>query len=402
MGIFHTHFVLPLTEPERYMGLPGRLRRIKKFECLPEKQQRKVQQDRLRNLLEHAYATVPYYRKQFDDAGFHPSHARVDRPLPLPILTREHVRSAGPWLVSTAFAPEKLRAAASSGMTRMPIHFYRDLKGVRDKIALKLKLDEWAGFYTGDSAMMLWGASTSLTRESNWRWRMHEGVFMRHTPPPPGIFEPNVLERWRWRYEKQRPTVLYGRATMLATFAAYLQERGIQHRPQAVIATAEVLTSQHRRLMASVFQSTPFNFYGSRDVGMIAAECSEHEGLHFHPWGSYVEFDPVGESPDGTVYRLLVTDLLNYGQPFIRYDTGDCVTLTEQSCSCGRWFPLAGQVLGRITDGAVVANGEVVPNIIFNDSPNPMQRPFLPIPSIRGVKKRPASASRSRKRSLSA
>ncbi len=401
MGLFHTHIVLPLTEPEQYFGLPGRLRRIKKFESMPEKQQRKVQQDRLRNLLEHAYATVPYYRKQFDDAGIHPSHARVDRPLPLPILTRENIRSAGPWLVSTAFAPEKLRAASSSGMTRLPIHFYRDLKGVRDKIALKLKLDEWAGVDTGDSAMMLWGATTSLTRESNWRWRRHEGVFMRHTPPPPGIFEPNMLERWRWRYEKQRPTALYGRATMLAAFAAYLQQRGIQHRPHAVITTAEVLTQSDRRLLTSVFKSQPFNFYGSRDVGMIAAECSEHEGLHFHPWGSYVEFDPIGESPDGTVYRLLVTDLLNYGQPFIRYDTGDCVTLTEQSCSCGRWFPLVGQVLGRITDGTVVANGQVVPNITLTDSPNPMQRPFLPIPPIRAGRKHPASANRS-KRDLSA
>ena len=160
MGILYTHVILPLVEPERHAGLPGRLRQIKKFDRLPERQQRKIQQDRLRKLLEHAYNTVPFYRKQFDSVGFHPRQARVDRPLPLPVLTREHLRTMDTWLISTAFPAEKLRVALSSGTDRMPIRFHRDIEGVRDKVALKMKLDEWAGFEAGDSAMMLWGAST--------------------------------------------------------------------------------------------------------------------------------------------------------------------------------------------------------------------------------------------------
>lgn len=398
MGILHTHVILPLSEPERHAGLPGRLRQIKKFDRLPERQQRKVQQDRLRRLLEHAYTTVPFYRKQFDSAGFHPRQARVDHPLPLPVLTREHLRTADTWLISTAFPAEKLRVALSSGTDRTPIRFHRDIEGIRDKVALKMKLDQWAGFEAGDSAMMLWGASTDMTREFSWRWRVYEGVFMRQTPPPPGVVGIDVLEKWRWRYEKQRPKILCGRATVLAAFAAYLRQRGITHRPQAVISTAEVLNVPNRRLLASVFKSAPFDDYGRRDIGMIAAECSEHEGLHFHPWGSFVEFDPIGQSPDGPIYRLLVTDLLNYGQPFIRYDTGDCVTLTEQSCSCGRWFPLAGKIVGRIEDGAVVANGNVVPGITLTDSLNQSKKPVLAIPEPR---KRSVNKNRL-KRALSA
>lgn len=224
---------------------------------------------------------------------------------------------------------------------------------------------------------------------------------MRQTPPPPGVVGIEVLEKWRWRYEKQRPKVLYGRATVLAAFAGYLRERGVTHRPHAIISTAEVLTVPHRRLLASVFKSAPFNYYGRRDVGMIAAECSEHEGLHFHPWGSFVEFDPIAQSPDGPVYRLLITDLLNYGQPFIRFDTGDCVTLTEQSCSCGRWFPLVGKILGRLEQGAIVANGAVVPNITFNDPLN-TKAPVQPVLALPERRKRPVSRPRQKPRALSA
>lgn len=122
---------------------------------------------------------------------------------------------------------------------------------------------------------------------------------------------------------------------------------------------------------------------------MIGAECSEHEGMHFHPWGSYVEFDPIGESHEGTVYRLLVTDLLNYGQPFIRYDTEDCVTLSPQSCSCGRWFPLVDQVLGRVVNGGVYANGNVLPNVTLYETERKVQ-PIRAIDFEKVARKRPA------------
>lgn len=405
MSWLHTHIVMPLVDRDRCAGLPGRLRGIRRFERMPEKAQHAEQQARLQRLLQHAYHTVPYYRQQFDKAGFRASEARVDRPLPLPVLTREHLRTASYSLRSNAYKPENRRVASSSGINSAPIRFHRDVEAVRDKIALKLHLDMWSDFHPGDSVMMLWGANCGPVRESNWRWRMYEGVFMRQAPIPRGILGQEVLERFRRRFEKQRPRVLYGLSSVLAAFATYLQEHGIRHRPQVVIATGEVLTGPNRRLLESVFRTIPFVYYGRRDIGMIAAECSEHEGLHFHPWGSYVEFDPIGESRNGMVYRLLVTDLLNYGQPFIRYDTGDCVTLAQQKCSCGNWFPLVDQVVGRSSNGVVHPNGTVVPITALTDQPPSQKRPFRGIPPLRMARNSgaiEASWSRLKANSLSA
>jgi phenylacetate-CoA ligase len=381
MSWIQTHLILPFTEPDRCAGLAARLRSIRRFERMNEKAQRAEQQVRLQRLLQHAYDTVPYYRQRFDEAGFRPNKARVDRALPLPVLTRDVLLTAPAALLSSAYQPVELRPAASSGVTGAPIRFHRDAESVRNKIALKIHLDSWAGFRPGQSVMRLWGASTSLTRESNWRWRTFETVFMRQLPHGQAAVPAEVMERWRWRLEKHRPRVLYGRATILAAFATYLQERGTRYRPRTVISTAEVLSDANRKLLMAAFKTEPYDFYGSRDVGMIAAECSEHEGLHFHPWGSFVEFEPVGESPDGTLYRLLVTDLLNYGQPFIRYDTGDCVTLTEQSCSCGRWFPMAEKIVGRLAGGTVYANGAPVPGVTLSANAAASGSPMLPLRS---------------------
>jgi phenylacetate-CoA ligase len=140
-------------------------------------------------------------------------------------------------------------------------------------------------------------------------------------------------------------------------------------------------------MIESVFGKQVYDHYGSRDVGMIASQCSAHDLIHFHPWGCHVEFDPIGPTPDGPAYRLLVTDLLNYGQPFIRYDTGDCVTFAQRPCSCGRWFPSVRKVLGRVTDGIFLADGGIVPGTTISTKMGALNGKFLAIAQVQFVQK---------------
>lgn len=387
MSWLHTHLLMPCAEPERHAGLPGRLRAIRNFERARETDQRAHQQKRLRTLLEHAYKTVPFYRRHFDEAGFHPGEARTDRPLPLPVLTRDHLRSQSDALLSTSYKVTDLRMAASSGTTSTPVQFYRDMNGLRDKTALNLHLNARTGYEAGDSVLMLWGAHRDLAMNPSWRWRLYEERLMRRIPAPSGIISDEILERFRQRYEKHRPKVLYAYSTVLAAFASHLKKSGMRHRPSVIIATAEVLSDPNRKLVESVFGMPLYLHYGSREVGMIGVECCAHEGLHFHPWGAYVEFDPIGETPDGPAYRLLVTDLLNYGQPLIRYDTGDCVTLTSQRCRCGSWFPLVRHILGRVGGGIVFADGSVVPSISVGTQMAQMGHTFRAIAQVQFVQR---------------
>lgn len=387
MSFFHTNLLLPLAERERHAGLARRLRAIQRFERSPEKIQREVQQQRLRRILQHAYDTVPFYRKRFDDAGLNPADARTDRPLPLPVIRRDDLRDGGEALLSTAFRREDLRRAASSGTTSTPIQFYRDIEGLRNKTAMSLQMSIGAGFYPGDRVLTLWGAHRDLAINPSWRWRLYEETLMRRIAAPSGILNEEILERFRIRYETTRPKVLYCYASVLAAFASYLQRHGFQHRPEVLITTAEVLTDTDRALIESVFGIKVYNFYGSRDISMIGSECAAHNGIHFHPWGAFVEFEPMGDTPDGPAYRLVVTDVLNYGQPFIRYDTGDCVTLAEGPCSCGRWFPRAKKILGRAGDGILLADGSILPAVSLGNHISQLGHSFRAIAQMQFVQK---------------
>ena len=319
--------------------------------------------------------------------AFGPRTRSVDRPLPLPTLCRDDLREGGQALLSNAYRLEDLRQAGSSGTTTTPVQFHRNIEALRDKTALQLQLNTWADFDSGDSVMSLWGAHRDLVMQPSWRWRLYEETLFRRTSAPAGFLSQEILERFRQRYEQRRPKVLYGYSTILAAFATYMQQHGIVHKPQVIIATAEVMNDSNRELVESVFGKKLFIHYGSRDTGMICAECSAHEGMHFHPWGCYVEFDPVRETPDGIAYRILVTDLLNYGQPFIRYDTGDCATLTSQPCSCGRWFPTASKILGRVSDGIMLADGGMIPGVSVGNHMSQLGETFRAIAQVQFVQK---------------
>jgi phenylacetate-CoA ligase len=75
----------------------------------------------------------------------------------------------------------------------------------------------------------------------------------------------------------------------------------------------------------------------------------------------YVEFLKEGQPvQDGDFGEIVVTDLTNYGMPFIRYRIGDLGCPKSQSCTCGRGFPLIQEIVGRSSDVLPAPNGRYV------------------------------------------
>ena len=63
--------------------------------------------------------------------------------------------------------------------------------------------------------------------------------------------------------------------------------------------------------------------------------------------------------------EILITDLHNYGMPFVRYETGDLGRLADTSCPCGRGLPRLEAIEGRVLDALRTADGRIVPGEFF-------------------------------------
>ena len=136
---------------------------------------------------------------------------------------------------------------------------------------------------------------------------------------------------------------------------------------QGVICAAEKVLPFQREVMERVFGCPVFNTYGSREFMLIASECEKHEGLHVNVENLIVEIvkEDGTYAREGETGRIIITDLHNYGMPFIRYEIGDLAVFTERRCSCGRGLPIIEDVVGRSLDMIKTPEGKIVPGEFF-------------------------------------
>jgi phenylacetate-CoA ligase len=151
---------------------------------------------------------------------------------------------------------------------------------------------------------------------------------------------------------RHQPVLLIGYATALFVFAQFVNERELDDiKFQAVYSTGEVLYQYQRKLIEETFGCRVFNRYATIEVGGIGCECEAHSGMHINVESCYIEIlrgnDPVTEGQPG---EIVVTNLDNYGFPFIRYRLADVVQKRNNGCSCGRQSPMLEVVQGRTVD----------------------------------------------------
>jgi phenylacetate-CoA ligase len=172
---------------------------------------------------------------------------------------------------------------------------------------------------------------------------------------------------------KHRPKALVCYAQAGAALARHINENGSRDWEDiSVIAAAERLFPKDRDELAQAFGPRIFETYGNREVMLIAAECEAHDGMHLSMENLIVELVVRdGEQPrpalEGELGEVVITDLHNYGAPFIRYLTGDqAVRCSTQRCACGRSLPRLARVEGRTTDTLRDGAGRAVSGLFFN------------------------------------
>ena len=70
-------------------------------------------------------------------------------------------------------------------------------------------------------------------------------------------------------------------------------------------------------------------------------------------------------TPAGEEGNVVITDLTNYGMPFIRYQNGDRAIAGFEKCACGRGLLLLKKVVGRRLDLLETPDGRIVPGEFF-------------------------------------
>ena len=155
------------------------------------------------------------------------------------------------------------------------------------------------------------------------------------------------------RLNSFKPAVISGFPSVLTRMADERVAGRLKVNPVCIIAEGEFLEDKTRKKISEAFHCDVTSSYSTAETGVIAYECREH---HLHINDDWVILEPVdawgrpvaaGVESD----KVLITNLLSFPQPIIRYELGDKVILHEEGCLCGNpspWIEMAGRSLNSI------------------------------------------------------
>ena len=147
-----------------------------------------------------------------------------------------------------------------------------------------------------------------------------------------------------------------GTPSFLHTLLSKARELNTALKIEVAFVTGEMLPPSLRTELETDFGIRVLQGYGTADLGLIAYECAEKDGLHLHPERIVELIDiETGQAAEPGQPGEIVATLFDQAYPLIRFATGDISSWKEAAaCSCGRTTPKLNGLLGRVGDAVKV------------------------------------------------
>lgn len=166
------------------------------------------------------------------------------------------------------------------------------------------------------------------------------------------MFEPNAVEVTPIKVD-----------TMVSYAEKHFDEPVSEVLPwDVLLASGDVIIEERKQFYREEYGYETYELGGTGEMG-YGSECREHDGIHFFGDMYFVEtVDPdTGEpTPPGELGELLITSLWQDGTPYLRFKTGDMVTIDRSTCACGRAHPRV-TYHGRKSHTVVVEGARIYP-----------------------------------------
>ncbi len=340
-------------------GLTGKrieacYRHYKKSQWYGREELEAIKARKLRALMDHCYAHVPYYREWMEEKRLKPDSFKSSADICLlPVMTKEKIKRDYDKFTPSNLQEIKGVKKSQTGGTTGNILFNRNDANVRSHIWGSYKLfSEWMGIGPRARKLILMGGHV-MGRNYKDKFRKAVYNFISNSVAfnPYDTSEEN-LRAITHALQTNRFELIRGYPQFLFSLARRLKDQGLSFRVRAITTTAEPLMPEHRKLFAEVFHAESFDQYGCGEINGISYECPTHSGMHIMEERVIVEVNEKNQ--------LVVTDLDNFAMPFIRYWNADEALLSDEPCPCGRKSRLIKQVMGRTCDYVSGMNGQVL------------------------------------------
>jgi phenylacetate-CoA ligase len=331
---------------------------------LPVSQLRRLQLQRLKDIVERAYKNVALYRERFEELGVTPDDIEsVEDIARLPFTQKTDLRDAYPFGLFAVPMEEVVRLHASSGTTGKPIVVAYTREDIDVWSSVMMRSFAACGVHKGDIVQNAYG------------YGLFTGGLGAHYGAE--MLGATVIPISGGNTDRQIMIMKdFGATAICCTPSYFLHlieragELGVEIRDlplRAGIFGAEPWTEHMRLRIQAESGIKAYDIYGlSEIIGPgVGIECDCQAGLHIfedHFIAEIVDLKTDQPLPDGEEGELVLTTLSKKAMPMIRYRTHDVTSINPEPCDCGRTMRRIKRIGCRSDDMFIIRGVNVFPS----------------------------------------
>ncbi len=367
----------PARYDEDYLPAAGERYWFRTRETMPAPDRERAILERLQIVCAYAYEHAPFYKRKWDEAGFHPSKLKsLEDFEKIPVVQKKDLREAQsrvPPFGDYLCVPESevFHIHGTSGTTGRPTAFAIGRNDWRTIANAHARIMWGMGLRPGDTICV--AAIFSLYMGSWGALAGAERLGAKCFPFGAGV--PGMSARCAQWLDMIKPTAFYGTPTYALHLAQVAQDEGLN--PRDFRLKIMFFSGEPGASIPGVRDKIE-EIYGAKviDSGSMAeispwmnvAGSAQTSGMLCWQDVVYTEIcDPVTMTrvPYGQRGTPVYTHLERTSQPMIRLVSGDLSLWTNEPNPCGRTYPgLPQGIFGRIDDMFTIRGENVYPSEI--------------------------------------
>jgi phenylacetate-CoA ligase len=343
---------------------------------------RALQDRRVREIVKHAYETVPYYREVMRERGLRPAHFQTaDDLAQLPVLTGDQLARDPRRFVSSEFnrGPGLVLYSSGTSGRRRVIHY--DAAALFLALAhghrQRLVFGKFVGKNVGYRELVCGRPGNIGTKirafYEGYAWTPKPIELERGFLSPEDSFTHNIK-----KLNEMRPALLSGYGSYVGLLFRYAHENSLPiSSPKAIRYGGDKMSDADRALIENQYGVAVVSTYQAAEALRIGFQCEERRGFHMSL--DHMAVRVVDQNSKtlgaGETGEIMLSNLTNKGTVLLNYKQGDLVTWSAKPCACGRTLPTIEQIDGRADDLIAHTDGRLLHALV-------LQAPLHRVPGV--------------------
>ncbi|UFH35763.1 phenylacetate--CoA ligase family protein [Flavobacterium acetivorans] len=320
----------------RNPSLNEQLSYLKETDKLSLKDLELIQLEKCKALILFAYNNTSYYKVLFDEANYNPENFKnLEDLYKIPVTSKKTLIKENKNIIPD-YKFRSVKVVETSGTTGESLKYTKDERWDSGNRAALFRYYDWYNVKPWDRNGYFWGYNIHPSKILKTKLQ----DFLQNRFRLFSYKDENIA---KFNKKLVHAKYLHGYSSMIYEVAKTVNQLNFKRKYnlKLVKGTSEKIYEKYQEEVKKAFGSKIVSEYGAGESGLIAFECPEYGKMHVNMQ------NVILEEIEG---QAVVTNLLSFSFPIIRYNLGDYITLAskEFKCQCGRNHIVLDDVLGRV------------------------------------------------------